>query len=58
MNSATQLKDTEIKLVVSDPVHIHFNNKSIIIDNTWVMHVSIDFHKESMLIHVIYRTYL
>lgn len=46
MNSATQLKDTEIKLVVSTPVHIHFNNKSIIIANTWVVHVSIDFHKE------------
>lgn len=50
INGARHVKDTENKPVIPTPVHIHLNNRSVTIDDTWVMHVSTDFSKESMLI--------
>lgn len=50
INGVTKVKDTEPKHVIPTPVNFHLNNRSIMIDDTWVMHVSTDFPKESMLI--------
>lgn len=50
INDVTHVTDTEPKHVIPTPVHINLKNRSIIIDDTWVMRVSTDFPNESKLI--------
>lgn len=49
INDVTHVKDTEPKPLIPNPVNIHLSN-SCVVDDTWVMHVSTDFPRESMLI--------
>lgn len=50
INDLTHVKDTGHKHVIPTPMHMHLNNRSVVIDDTWVMRLSTDFPNESMLI--------